>query len=68
MSRLWPDVPIDVMEVDCIHPQARGGPDRPHNLRLLCPPCNRSKGSKVVRTKTQTNPLNWNLPNWNLPK
>jgi len=43
------DFPLDIMEVDHIFPQARRGTDRPTNLRLLCPPCNKKKGSKVER-------------------
>lgn len=33
-------------EVDHVRPVARGGSSEPHNLQLLCPPCNRSKGAK----------------------
>ena len=32
--------------VDHIFPLARGGSNWPHNLQLLCAPCNMSKGSK----------------------
>ena len=33
-------------EIDHILAVARGGSNDPHNLQLLCPPCNRSKGAK----------------------
>jgi|GEM_PF-3286127 len=38
--------PIDVMEVDHIKPISKGGTDKPSNLQLLCPVCNRKKGAK----------------------
>jgi hypothetical protein len=38
--------PMDIMQVDHIFPVAKGGKDQPSNLRLLCPTCNRKKGSK----------------------
>lgn len=38
--------PLDVMEVDHIKPKSKGGSDKPRNLRLLCPTCNRRKGAK----------------------
>jgi 5-methylcytosine-specific restriction endonuclease McrA len=45
---------LDIMEVDHIYPQSRRGSDRPSNLQLLCPVCNRKKGSKVRKTSTKT--------------
>ena len=50
---------LDIMEVDHIYPQARRGGERPSNLQLLCPPCNKKKGSKVQKTvrKTVAKPL-----------
>ncbi|MFQ6135383.1 MAG: HNH endonuclease [Nitrososphaerales archaeon] len=47
--------PIDIMEVDHITPVTRDGSGRPTNLRLLCPPCNKRKGSK--RPKPRKSPL-----------
>ena len=41
--------PLDIMEVDHIRPRSRGGVDLPRNLQLLCPSCNKKKGSKVER-------------------
>jgi 5-methylcytosine-specific restriction endonuclease McrA len=38
---------LDILEVDHIKPQSRGGKDNPSNLQLLCPPCNKKKGSKI---------------------
>ena len=38
--------PMDIMQVDHIVPVSRGGKDNPSNLRLLCPTCNRRKGTK----------------------
>jgi len=45
--------PLDILEVDHIRPQSRGGTNLPSNLRLLCPPCNKKKGGKVKRTATR---------------
>ena len=44
------EFPLDIMQVDHIHPQARRGSNLPHNLQLLCPPCNQKKGSRVQKT------------------
>jgi len=46
--------PVDIMEVDHIIPVSRGGSDRPTNLRLLCPQCNRKKGSKRPRPRKKS--------------
>ena len=35
------------LQVDHIHPRSQGGGDDPANLRLLCPPCNMSKGGRT---------------------
>jgi 5-methylcytosine-specific restriction endonuclease McrA len=48
------EFPLDILEVDHIRPRARGGTDLPSNLRLLCPPCNKKKGSKVKKTTQKT--------------
>ena len=40
---------LDLFEVDHIVPRAKGGPDIDDNLQLLCPTCNRRKGSKTMR-------------------
>jgi len=47
-------IPLDILEVDHIRPRALRGTDRPTNLRLLCPPCNKKKGSKVKKTAKKT--------------
>ena len=39
-------LPMDLYEIDHIHPVAKGGGNELSNLQLLCPPCNRSKGAK----------------------
>jgi len=44
---------LDDLEVDHIHPRARGGVDSPRNLRLLCTKDNRKKGS-TVKGKSST--------------
>lgn len=38
---------LDDLEVDHIIPRCRRGVDSPRNLQLLCPRCNRKKGSTV---------------------
>jgi 5-methylcytosine-specific restriction endonuclease McrA len=45
---------LDILEVDHIHPQSRGGKDNPSNLQLLCPPCNKKKGAKVKTSSLKT--------------
>lgn len=35
------------LEVDHIHPVAKGGSDDLENLQTLCAPCNRRKGAKI---------------------
>jgi hypothetical protein len=35
------------LTLDHIHPWSLGGPDTPDNLRVLCRPCNSSKGDRV---------------------
>lgn len=39
--------PLDILEVDHITPRASKGSNRPSNLQLLCPPCNKKKGTKL---------------------
>lgn len=34
--------------LDHLHPKARGGENRPHNLALACGPCNTAKGGRTV--------------------
>ena len=36
------------LTLDHIHPWSLGGPDTPDNLRVLCRPCNSSKGARVL--------------------
>jgi 5-methylcytosine-specific restriction endonuclease McrA len=38
---------LDYLEVDHIIPLSRRGTDRPSNLQLLCPKCNKKKGSTL---------------------
>ena len=40
------------LTLDHIYPWSLGGPDTPDNLRVLCRPCNSSKGDRVQRTGT----------------
>ena len=40
---------LDLFEVDHIVPRAKGGQDIDDNLQLLCPTCNRRKGSRTMR-------------------
>ncbi len=39
---------LDLFEVDHIIPRAKGGADVDDNLQLLCPTCNRIKGSRTM--------------------
>ena len=39
---------LDLFEVDHIVPRSRGGADVDDNLQLLCPTCNRRKGSRTM--------------------
>ena len=39
---------MDLFEIDHVVPRSRGGSDTDGNLQLLCPPCNRRKGSKTM--------------------
>ena len=48
------ELPLDILEVDHIKPRALGGSDRPSNLQLLCPPCNKKKGPRLRATRTKT--------------
>ena len=42
------------LEVDHIKPRAKRGTDNPANLQLLCPKCNKKKGSTVTRKPSTT--------------
>jgi 5-methylcytosine-specific restriction endonuclease McrA len=46
--------PLDILEVDHIRPLAKGGSSNPANLQLLCPACNKKKGSKIKKTAKKT--------------
>jgi hypothetical protein len=39
--------PDTILEIDHIHPVAKGGTDDPKNLRTLCRPCNRGKSATL---------------------
>jgi 5-methylcytosine-specific restriction endonuclease McrA len=39
---------LDILEVDHIIPRAKRGSDRPSNLQLLCPPCNKKKSDNIT--------------------
>lgn len=42
------EFPMDIFEIDHIRPRSKGGSDTDENLQLLCPTCNRRKGSKAM--------------------
>jgi HNH endonuclease len=54
------NLPPDILEVDHITPVALYGPTILENLQLLCPPCNRKKGSGVP---VCPHCKKWNQPN-----
>src|SRR5713226_833369 len=54
------NLPPDILEVDHITPVALGGPTILENIQLLCPPCNRKKGSAVPVCPHCNK---WNQPN-----
>jgi len=37
------------LQIDHIHPRARGGSHRVSNLTLACPPCNQKKGAQEIK-------------------
>ncbi len=42
---------LDILEVDHIIPRSKpGGVDRPSNLQLLCPACNKKKGNRLLKS------------------
>lgn len=51
------NLPMDIMQVDHIRPKSKGGSDKPSNLQLLCPTCNRKKGNKITVPKKQSSGL-----------
>jgi len=42
------------LQVDHIKPRSKRGTDNPANLQLLCPTCNKKKGSTVKRKLSTT--------------
>ena len=40
---------LDLFEVDHVVPRSKGGADVDDNLQLLCPTCNRRKGSRTMK-------------------
>ena len=40
---------LDLFEVDHVVPRSKGGEDVDNNLQLLCPTCNRRKGSRTMK-------------------
>ncbi|MFD0032502.1 HNH endonuclease [Streptomyces sp. NPDC127172] len=39
---------VDDLTIDHIYPWVRGGSNHPDNLRVLCRPCNSSKGARLI--------------------
>lgn len=44
------------LQIEHIHPKARGGSSRISNLTLVCDPCNKKKGAQEVRAFLAKNP------------
>ncbi len=44
------------LQIDHIHPRARGGSDRVSNLTLACGPCNQEKGSLLIAEYLKDHP------------
>ena len=44
------------LQIEHIHPKARGGSDRVSNLTLACEPCNRRKGARPVEVFLKDDP------------
>ena len=42
------ELDLDLFEVDHVKPRSKGGEDVDSNLQLLCPTCNRRKGSRTM--------------------
>ena len=40
------------LEVDHIKPRSKRGSEKPSNLQLVCPRCNKEKGSRVKKKST----------------